>query len=146
MVERDKYPIFDLERLIMALLIPFLHVYDDNAWNGIKIVEQYFSRLGVPFFFLFLVFSRKKIARVGLDAALKSYLKRIGSLFFLWSIIYFPLSLRNFGGIAFIQEYIFKTPYFLWYLSASFVGGGCLLFFIKQNYYIRLQYLEFFTD
>lgn len=62
MVERDKYPIFDLERLIMALLIPFLHVYDDNAWNGIKIVEQYFSRLGVPFFFLFLVFfSQKKL-------------------------------------------------------------------------------------
>lgn len=78
-------------------------------------------------------FLAKKIARVGLDAALKSYLKRIGSLFFLWSIIYFPLSLRNFGGIAFIQEYIFKTPYFLWYLSASFVGGGLLAVFYQAK-------------
>ena len=43
--------LLDIMRVIMACLIPFLHIPKDDSFINIRLIEVYVSRLGVPFFF-----------------------------------------------------------------------------------------------
>ena len=114
-----KYKGIDIGRVIFACLIPILHIpFQDNV--GIDVVRQYISRLGVPFFFavsgMFLI---KSIEKYGRAEALKKYLIRVGRVLLIWLLIYSPLLI--YGAESYeklVQQIIFKTPAFLWYLTS----------------------------
>lgn len=120
--------LLDIIRVIMACMIPFLHIPNDDSGIIIRLIEVYVSRLGVPFFFAvsgyFLYISAEKM---GNKEAFIKFAKRAGTLLVIWSIAYLPFTIRSFS----FREYLFKTPYFLWYLTAALVGGF-LVFLTKK--------------
>lgn len=113
---KSRYTGIDLCRLIFACLIPLLHIGLPNS-ASLYIMRQYVSRLGVPFFFAVSgMFLSKAIADRGNWAAMKKQLWKIGRVLCLWFCIYTPLFNR---GEYSINEYLFLTPGYLWYLSAT---------------------------
>jgi surface polysaccharide O-acyltransferase-like enzyme len=112
---KSRYTGIDICRLAFACLIPLLHISLPDSLP-LYIVRQYVSRLGVPFFFAVSgMFLSKAIADRGNLAAMKKQLWRIGVLLCIWFCIYAPLFSR---GRYSINEYLFLTPGYLWYLSA----------------------------
>lgn len=114
-----KYKGIDVGRVIFACLIPILHIAFAES-TGIDIIRQYISRLGVPFFFAVTgMFLYKSIEKYGDKDALKRYLIRVGRVLLIWLVIYSPILVAradSYGKL--IQEILFKTPAFLWYLSS----------------------------
>lgn len=110
-----KYKGIECGRLVSACLIPLLHIPFSNS-SFIVILQQYFARIGVPYFYavsgMFLICS---IEKNGYREALCKYLKRIGKLLLVWVVIYSPFIIRF--DLYTIQRLIFKTPAYLWYLT-----------------------------
>lgn len=110
-----KYKGIECGRIVSACLIPLLHIPFINS-GFIAVLQQYFARLGVPYFYavsgMFLVSS---IEKNGNQEALFKYLKRIGKLLLIWLVIYSPLIIRF--DLYTIQQLMFKTPAYLWYLT-----------------------------
>lgn len=116
-----KYKGIECGRIVSACLIPLLHIPFSN--NGfIVILQQYFARIGVPYFYavsgMFLISSIKKY---GNRIALFQYLKRIGRLLLVWLVIYSPIIIRF--DLYAIQQLIFRTPAYLWYLTGLLVAA-----------------------
>lgn len=112
---KSRYTGIDICRLVFACLIPLLHISLPPS-TPLYIVRQYISRLGVPFFFAVSgMFLSKAIAGKGNLTAMKKQLRRIGVMLCLWFCIYAPLFSR---GRYSINEYLFLTPGYLWYLNA----------------------------
>lgn len=112
---KSRYTGIDICRVMFACLIPLLHISLPDS-IPLYIVRQYVSRLGVPFFFAVSgMFLSKAIADRGNLAAMKKQLWRIGVMLCIWFCIYAPLFSR---GRYSINEYLFLTPGYLWYLSA----------------------------
>lgn len=127
---------------MFACLIPFLHIpFSDNLL--FHIVEQYFARLGVPFFFavsgMFLSMSFQKR---GYRNAFIHYENNIARLFVVWLIIYLPIIyLNNDDNLLMLaQKIIFCTPAYLWYLSSMIFAAipFCLIKNRKVLYPIAL--------
>lgn len=114
-----KYKGIDLGRILFAGLIPILHIpFTDSV--AVEFVRQYISRTGVPFFFAVSgVFLNQSIKKYGSKLALKRYLSRIGRILIVWLFVYFPFFIHNAESYGrMIQQLIFKTPSFLWYLTS----------------------------
>lgn len=114
----------DIGRIFFACLIPILHIpFLDNVL--INIIRQYISRLGVPFFFAISgMFLSKSVENNGVNAALKRYLIRVGRILFIWLLIYSPLLIKGADSYQrLIQQILFKTPAFLWYLTSLLVAA-----------------------
>ena len=112
---KSRYTGIDICRVMFACLIPLLHISLPDS-IPLYIVRQYVSRLGVPFFFAVSgMFLSKAFADRGNLAAMKKQLWRIGVMLCIWFCIYAPLFSR---GRYSINEYLFLTPGYLWYLSA----------------------------
>ncbi len=112
---KSRYTGIDICRVMFACLIPLLHISLPDS-IPLYIVRQYVSRIGVPFFFAVSgMFLSKAIADRGNLAAMKKQLWRIGVMLCIWFCIYTPLFSR---GRYSINEYLFLTPGYLWYLSA----------------------------
>lgn len=115
-----KYRGVDIGRIIFACLIPILHM----ALPGVAtpFVQQYISRLGVPFFYavsgMLLYSSLQK--RTPVDAW-KRYVAKITRLLLIWLVIYSPFIWK--AGNLTVQNILFKTPAFLWYLTGLLVAS-----------------------
>ena len=96
------------------------------------ILQQYFSRLGVPFFFavagMFLI---RSIKTKGPIVAFKHYCFRVGRLLLIWLIIYLPALILRREGVS-IKEILFKTPAYLWYLTGLLVAAIPFCFIKKR--------------
>ncbi len=116
-----KYKGIDVGRVVFACLIPILHIGFQSS-VGIDITRQYLSRLGVPFFYAVSgMFLTSSIEKYGYNDALKRYVKRVGRMLLIWLIVYAPYILRP--NISSIQNLLFKTPAFLWYLTGLIVAS-----------------------
>ena len=134
---KSRYTGIDICRLVFACLIPLLHISLPPSVS-LYIVRQYISRLGVPFFFAVSgMFLSKAIADKGNLTAMKKQFRRIGGMLCLWFCIYAPLFSR---GRYSINEYIFLTPGYLWYLSAMLFAllPFCLIKDERAKYGIAL--------
>lgn len=111
-----KYTGIEIMRMVFVCLIPLLHISSFPYSVTLTIIRQYLSRLGVPFFFaISRMFLATAVNTQGRRVAWIKFEKRIVQLFALWVLIYLPLF------ICFkvtLQQMIFKTPAYLWYLSA----------------------------
>lgn len=105
-------------------MIPFLHIpFNDSP--AITFVRQYISRLGVPCFFAISGFFLKQAMNDrGRVPALLHYEKRVGRLLITWLVIYSPILIASSSNmLKFVQEVLFLTPAFLWYLTALLVAA-----------------------
>ena len=132
-----NYKYIDLFKLFFALLIPFLHISFPNNYY-IEVVRQYFSRLGVPFFFsctgVMLCILMEKGNK---QSVCIKYIKRIGYMLFFWTFIYSPLFYKELYYVEYpFRELLFRTPGFLWYLTA-------VLFAIIPFVYVQRNILYF---
>ena len=140
-----KYKGIDIGRLIFACLIPLLHIGMSDQIS--LVVKQYVSRLGVPFFFAVSgMFLSKSVEKNGNVAALKKYAVKIGRMLLIWLVIYLPILMLRQEGVA-IREIIFKTPAYLWYLTALLVASVpfCLVKNRKGLLYVSLALYAFGT-
>lgn len=121
-----KYKWADMTKFAFALLIPFLHVEFGDP-PGIEFVAQYFSRLGVPFFFGFSgMMLARSVENRGRKAALGHYLRRIALLLLVWFIIdsyYIVTGFIGWHWVDIVQLMAFKTPGFLWFLVSMLVAS-----------------------
>ena len=131
----SAYGALDYGKLVFACLIPLLHI--PFSGNIPQILAQYISRIGVPYFFAVsgLLLS-DSIEKRGKGAACKRYIKRIARVLTLWLMIYSPLlvvTMRDKTNI--VQELVFRTPAYLWYLSALLFA--CIPFcLVKERKYL----------
>lgn len=129
-----EYRGVDVAKLVFACLIPLLHIsFKDSV--EIELVRQYIARLGVPFFFAVSgMMLTHSIQKRGKYEALRRYAKRLASLLVIWLVIYSPILLVSMQDEPNVfQMLLFKTPAFLWYLTALLVASVpfCL---IKSQY------------
>lgn len=116
-----KYKGIDIGRAIFACLIPLLHIGMTDPVSFV--VKQYYSRLGVSFFFAVSgMFLSRSIEKNGGAAALKKYAMRIGRMLLIWLAIYLPILLLRQEGVT-LREILFKTPAYLWYLTGLLVAS-----------------------
>lgn len=120
----------DIGKMVFSLLIPLLHIPFDNSIL-IEVIRQYFARLGVPFFFAVSGFLlQESVKKRGRLNALKRYTKRIGIMLLIWLVLYSPLYVKSteFASMP-VRVMLFKTPAYLWYLSAMLIAAVplCLL-------------------
>lgn len=126
-MQKRTYSGIEIYRMIFACFIPFLHIRFPDSFI-LEIIRQYLSRLGVPFFFVVSgMFLSCRLKENDSGAVLKVFLKRILSILIIWLAIYTPLIIER-EGFSF-RDYLFKTPAYLWYLTALAVAiiPFCLL-------------------
>lgn len=121
----NQYPYIDIGKMVFACLIPLLHipVAEEPVW--LMFLRQYIARLGVPFFFCVSgFFLGGKISREGGKPGLQQ-IRRIFIMLLLWLVVYSPFLFSVYKKESFIivlQTFLFKTPAYLWYLSAYLFG------------------------
>lgn len=118
-----NYTGVDICKLFFALVIPFLHI--QFSVEGISILQQYISRLGVPLFFaasgFFLSQKLNDLEYRGTTRIkiLLGYEKRIARITLVWVLIYMPFFVHLYGfNPDLLQKLVFKTPGYLWFLVA----------------------------
>ena len=121
---KKNYPGIDIFKFLFACLIPLLHI-NFGTVPAVDFIRQYISRLGVPFFFAASgFFLSHSIKNRGAAAALLRHESRVGKLLLVWLIIYSPLLFSSvLDGFFPWQEVLFKTPAYLWYLTALLVAA-----------------------
>lgn len=139
-MKQRQYTGIEIGRVLFACLIPLLHIsFSDSIC--IEVIRQYFSRLGVPYFYavsgMFLGMSFENRDR---GEIFKQYEKKIAGLFLVWLVIYSPIFL---AWRVSLQEMIFKTPAYLWYLTGllfaaipfCFIGNKKVKFILAVGLY-----------
>lgn len=145
MNQRKIYPILDIAKFIMAILILMQHT--SNEWAHSTGLFHYFWGIGnfaVPFFFAcsgFLFFS--KLSFLNIEDQINYYKKwsmRVGKMYLIWSFIYFIFVFYNWWLDGFIIENIvnyfhrvlvFSTFSTIWFLPALWVGVSICYFLTK---------------
>lgn len=128
---KQQFVGIDLFKLLFALLIPLLHIdYTDEAVYNF--LEQCCARLGVPFFFCCTGFLFERgLRKTDLHSQCTKFVVRQMWILVFWGIVALPITVWSwyggfnigFRGLAVIaQSYLFKTPGYLWYITASIVG------------------------
>ena len=140
-MKQRQYTGIEIGRVLFACLIPLLHISFSES-IGIEVIRQYFSRLGVSYFYavsgMFLGVSFEKRGR---GETFKQYEKKIARLLLIWLAIYSPIFI---AWKVSIQEIIFKTPAYLWYLTGllfaaipfCFIGNKKVKYILAVGVYI----------
>lgn len=135
-----SYSSIDYAKLFFAMAIVTLHVSQENI--VLNVFAQYIARVGVPFFLTvsgFFLYKKLKSEEEG--DIIKRYLLRLAKLFGVWMLIYSPFLIIRpilachgslIGMIKLLQEIVFKSPAYLWYLVALMVSCILLFFFRKH--------------
>ena len=123
-MKEQNYQKIDITKYIFACLIPLLHIpFETNII--VDISRQYFARLGVPFFFVTTGFllTGKMVTKDRIEVFKKQFY-RVGKLLLIWSGIYIIPAMLIDGTIknALFRTLLFKTPAYLWYLTAVLFG------------------------
>jgi hypothetical protein len=149
---KKQYDCVDLLKFICALLVVAIHVdplssYSTslNFW-----VQNWFARIAVPFYFISSgYFLFRKTTYENFDEKITlTYAGRVFRLYIIWTIIYFPLTLKftilgNEKGIVqgltdWIRRCIFAGSYTqLWYLNSTVVATLILTFCMHKKMKIR---------
>lgn len=140
LAEKKQFPALDLAKFVLAILVVAIHV---EPFTGVKktILVYAIARIADPLFFAitaFLMFQKAYQNNFEWRILVK-YMKRVGTLYFMWVILYMPLIVELSGkevqmGYAFaesnlpfwsktllfiLQKIIFIGPYgALWFLTA----------------------------
>lgn len=139
MCEKKQYYGLDLLKFVLAIFVAERHVVQiyfgaDSKWRILW--NNWLSNLAVPLFFTiagFFLFQKMETDnREANKARLSRYCKRILTMYLIWSVLYLPIDIQNFGGIrgitkssllSWLQSFFFcSTIPQLWYLPALAVA------------------------
>ena len=143
----------DFFKFIMAIIVVAIHtsplVFLENNFQ--KKIWQSVAHLAVPYFFiasgytLFLNFQISK-QREGMLKRIKMYIKRIGVLYIVWTIIYIPFAIYDYHnndvgfiydfvlfirGMVLIGDHFYSWP--LWYLLSLFYSLLIIYYLLLKN-------------
>lgn len=141
-------PGIDMFKLLFTLLIPLLHI-NYVADGGTTFLTQYLARMGVPFFFCCTgFFLETNLQKSTERTACKKHCGRYLWLLCFWLPVVLLFWINNYSGhganistiFEIIQNILFLTPGYLWYLSAGIVGIFlyCYLRYVLKNNTIGL--------
>lgn len=148
-MKKPYYPAIDIVKIVCAFLIVFIHTSPLESVNGAlnSFLVNCVCRVAVPFFFIssgFLLFGRA--GTVAPDGKTVSrYLKRILTLYLIWSAVYFPYTLlrmhwrRSVSGavevfLNWLKNMFFTAGYgLLWYLPSTIVAVAVVWFLLKRG-------------
>ncbi len=134
-----QYPAIDLGKYICAMLVVAIHTFpfvDISPSFNLFFIST-LCRLAVPFFFvcssffLFRKVSRQSDKREESMERLKTWFKRIGILYLIWTVIYLPYTIWNYAEAGFsfmsllgwIRDFFLNGSYYhLWFLPALMLG------------------------
>lgn len=133
---KRQYAAIDIAKYVSALLVVAIHVYPfveiSETFNTFFIAV--ICRLAVPFFFAcsgYFFFKGTDSSLKGSRNKLFHYLKRIGILYLVWTVIYLPYTLWNYASEGFSIKFLFSyirdfflngSYYHLWFLPALMLG------------------------
>lgn len=117
-----KYAGINLCKFVLACFIPFLHIEFYEITFIVDYIREYISRLGVPFFFAAtgFLYAYRAVLDGNFNRAKRS-IKKNFILLITWIIIYSPIfiiTMRNEKFMEIIKQLLFRTPGFLWYITA----------------------------
>lgn len=133
-----NYNAVDLAKFICSILVMTVHIYPfgfSDETGPIRymndLFENYLSRIAVPFFFVcsgFFLYKKTTLPSFHFGPT-KKYALRLLRLYFVWTLIYFPLAYKEFPidekGMAYailtyVKRCVFTGSYtHLWYLNAA---------------------------
>ena len=136
----ERYSGIDFTKFICSLLVVMIHIAPfglQSAESPIRwmnfALQQYICRLAVPFFFVcngYFLFKKTDIHNIDFSF-LKRTIFKVLRLYIIWSIIYFPISLRVVKSyssgvkdaiLIYLKYFFFIGSYdHLWYLNALIV-------------------------
>jgi serine/alanine racemase len=139
-------------KFICVFLVVAIHVAPLSSYSQLLDYEvrNWLARIAVPFYFIasgYFLFRKTTYENFNEKIAL-TYACRIFRLYIIWTIIYFPLSLKIkilgnekgavHGFIDWIRNFIFTGSYNqLWYLNATVVAALILTFCLHKKMKIR---------
>ena len=139
---KKKNGAIDITKFIMALFVIAIHVRPFEGNLNFYFVDC-ITRIADPLFFTISAFFLfDKIERSKQEHCLRSYMLRVGKMYFLWIIILIPLIIRQCYTMAcgerrwlwlVVQGILFTGPYgAMWFLTALLLAIPLTyLFFIK---------------
>ena len=138
----------DLVKYICALLVVAIHVPPLSSFSPVisDLLRNCLARAAVPFFFVcsgFFLFRKLSPSDSHSSVPLR-YSGRILRLYAVWTVIYFPLELRQniltddqgflHGLLGWVRRCIFTGSYeHLWYLNALFFAVLLLTFCLRRG-------------
>ena len=149
----ERYNSVDLCKLIMAVCVVAIHTQPLVKCDSMTIVKVYEAIVNIanPFFFLsagFLI-SRKAGAidnSIKTEKVLKEYVKKIVSMYLLWTLIYLPPAIMHYSqsgntilwnvldyirGLLFLGEHY--NSHNLWFLLATIYGVSAIMLLLKKG-------------
>jgi Uncharacterized protein conserved in bacteria len=137
-----RFDAIDLMKFLAAILVVCIHA---NPLSSISkemnfLLVQSVARLAVPFFFMtsgYLLYSKLKSRSNGRSYLIK-YLKRIGLLYLLWTLVYMYWDINSFLSvhrslIHYLQDAVFAgSHYHLWYFPSLIAAA--ILFYYGQKF------------
>lgn len=153
-IESQNYNAIDLVKFVCAILVVTIHVAplgDTETINMISYInfgiQQYLSRVAVPFFFVasgFFLYKKTSASDFNPEYS-KKYILRMLRLYALWSLIYLPMAIYSFfkdesgllhALVIYARNIIFTGSYrHLWYLNALIVAVAIISFLL----YIKIK-------
>lgn len=150
----DYYAV-DLAKFICAVMVVALHVAPFGS-NGSRIcvffnfvIQQWFARIAVPFFFTasgFFLYRKSKDDVFSIEAT-KKYVLKLLKLYIIWTLIYFPFRIENIvynrsgvaaGVLVYIRDIIFDGSYIhLWYFPATIFAVILISFLMSKKVGIK---------
>lgn len=143
---KKTYGAIDIAKYVSALLVVAIHTYPFEEIS--PVFNTFFlstvCRLAVPFFFTVsaFFFLRKYNGRSLEDTQpLMDYLRRVGQLYLVWTVIYLPYTIWNYASTGFswynifsyLRDFLLNGSYYhLWFLPALMLGMVITFFFYRR--------------
>lgn len=140
--QKKKFYAIDVAKFVFSFAIISLHY--PASWftqNPIlNLLNSWFARLAVPFFFIasgYFLFKKLKIQnQEEKKDTVKRYLKKIGKMYLIWTLLNLPLIIRSYQGcsISYIVKKIFLLGTYrqFWYLQALILDVW-LIYYCNQK-------------
>lgn len=143
---KKQYAAIDIAKYISAILVVCIHTYPffelSETFNLFWI--QTVCRLAVPFFFVtsgFFFFSKETETTEESLEHLIHYEKRLGILYGVWTLIYFPYTLWDYSQagfrfyhiISYLRDVLLNGSYYhLWFLPALMLGTAIVWWLFQR--------------
>ena len=146
-VDAQYYPSICLARLIGSFFVVTIHLapfYKDAALQNF-LVQDWLARVAVPFFFAssgYFLYRRTTLEQFSLGPT-KAFALRMLRIYVIWSVIYFPLSVKTYIGdekgllhsiLWYFRSFLFEGSYYhLWYLPAVILAVLLISFLLSKK-------------
>lgn len=147
MENRKQYRSLDAAKFVCASLIIILHTAPFSSYSSVLNFgfRNIITVVAVPFFFMtsgFLLFTKlNTLQSAEKSSYFKKYIKRLISMYLLWSAVYFPFVLRDWlkngctvtDVLQYVKRFFFEGSYStIWFLPALIVASAAVYLLHKK--------------